>query len=87
MTTLADVATFVKEARVQAQLTQKDLAERAGVSRTTLNRMETLAKSDMSVLALLRVLSAAGYELKAVKRGHTRTLTDVLAEQRENVAS
>ena len=72
---------------MQAQLTQKDLAERAGISRTTLNRMETLAKSDMSVLALLRVLSAAGYELKAVKRGHTRTLTDVLAEQRENVAS
>jgi len=45
--------------------------------------METLAKGDMSVSALVRLLEAAGYDLKAVKHGHTRTLEDILAEQRQ----
>lgn len=36
----------------------------------------------MSVSALVRLLEAAGYDLRAVKRGHGRTLDDVLAEQR-----
>jgi hypothetical protein len=44
--------------------------------------METLAKGDMSVSALVRLLDAAGYDLKAVKHGHTRTLEDIFAEQR-----
>jgi hypothetical protein len=58
------------------------LAERAGIARTTLARMETLARGDMSVSALVRALEAAGYDLRVVRRGHTRTLDDVLAEQR-----
>jgi hypothetical protein len=44
--------------------------------------MESVARGDMSVSVLLRLLEAAGYELKTVKAGHTRTLEDVLAEQR-----
>ena len=82
MTTLADVAELLKAARTQAGLTQTALAERAGVSRTTLARMETLAKGDMSVSILVRLLQAAGHDLKAVKTGHSRTLEDILAEQR-----
>ncbi|GHT85047.1 hypothetical protein AGMMS49543_15760 [Betaproteobacteria bacterium] len=82
MTTLADVAEMLKQARRDAHLSQEALAQRAGVARTTVARMETLAKGDMSVSALVRLLEAAGYELKLVKRGHVRTLEDVLAEQR-----
>jgi hypothetical protein len=37
----------------------------------------------MSVSALVRLLDAAGYALKEVKRGHIRTLDDILAEQRQ----
>jgi hypothetical protein len=44
--------------------------------------MENLANGDMSVLALLSLLAAAGYDLKVVKAGHSRTLEDILAEQR-----
>ena len=58
------------------------VAVRAGVSRPTVARMETLAKGDMSVSILVRLLEAAGYDLKAVKAGHARTLEDILAEQR-----
>jgi len=82
MTTLADVADMLREARRGMGLSQEALARRAGVSRTTVARMETVARGDMSVSALVRLLEAAGYDLRAVKQGHARTLDDILAEQR-----
>ena len=82
MSTLADLAHDLREARQAAGLTQQELADRAGVNRLTVGRMENLSKGDMSVAALVRLLEAAGYDLKVVKTGHTRTLEDILAEQR-----
>ena len=87
MTTLADVATMLREARREADLSQEQLSKRAGVARTTLARMETLARGDMSVSALVRLLEAAGYDLRVVKHGHGRTLDDILAEQRASGAN
>lgn len=83
MTTLADVAEFLRDARRSASLSQAELARRAGVSRVTLARMETLAQGDMSVSALVKLLDAAGYSLKVVPHGHMRTLEDILNEQRQ----
>ena len=83
MTTLSDIAEMLKSARREARLSQDELAQRAGVSRTTVARMETLAKGDMSVSVLVRLLEAAGYDLKLVKLGHVRTVEDILAEQRQ----
>ncbi len=74
---------MLKSARSEARLSQDELAQRAGVSRTTVARMETLAKGDMSVSALVRLLEAAGYDLRLVKPGHVRTVEDILAEQRQ----
>lgn len=82
MTTLGDVAEMLRAARKESGLSQEEMARRADVARTTLARMETLARNDMSVSALLRLLEAAGYDLKVVKAGHQRTLDDILAEQR-----
>lgn len=84
MTTLFDVAAMLKQARVEAGLSQDELAQRAGVARTTVGRMENLTKGDMSVSVLVRLLEAAGYDLKVVKIGHTRTIEDILAEQRRD---
>lgn len=86
MTTLFDVADMLKEARRNTRLSQDALAARAGVSRSTVARMETMAKGDMSVSALVRLLDAAGYDLKLVKAGHERTVEDILAEQRSGVS-
>lgn len=85
MTTLFDVAEMLKQARGEARLSQDALASRACVSRSTVARMETMAKGDMSVSALVRLLEAAGYDLKLVKAGHERTVEDILAEQRSGV--
>ena len=82
MTTLSDVAEMLRSARREAGLSQDELAQRAGVARTTVARMENLAKGDMSVSALVSLLEAAGYDLKLVKAGHARTVEDILAEQR-----
>nr|WP_237234760.1 helix-turn-helix transcriptional regulator [Pseudomonas sp. TCU-HL1] len=54
---------MLKQARSDANLSQEALASRAGVSRPTVARMETLAKGDMSVSALVRLLEAASYDL------------------------
>jgi len=83
MTTLADIGEMLREVRRETGLSQQELAERAGVARTTVARMETLARGDMSVSALVRLLESAGYDLKAIRHGHGRTLDDILAEQRE----
>ncbi|AVG44135.1 MULTISPECIES: helix-turn-helix domain-containing protein [Achromobacter] len=82
MTTLGDVAEMLKIVRKRSRLSQDALAARAGVARTTVNRMETVARGDMSVSALVRLLDAAGYDLKVVQRGHGRTVEDILDEQK-----
>lgn len=87
MTTLADLADQLKRARLEAGLSQQELAERAGLNRMTVGRMENLTHGDMSVSALLRLFEAAGYDMKAVKAGHQRTLDDILAEQRGDRSS
>jgi transcriptional regulator with XRE-family HTH domain len=87
MTTLADVADMLKEARREARISQEELARRAGVARTTVARMETLARHDMSVSVLVRLLEAAGYDLKVVAHGFGRTLEDILVEQRTEPAA
>ena len=81
MQTLAEVGQALQQARLQKRFTQEELAHRAEVSRVTLSRMETAAKTDMSLAALLRLARALDYELRLVERGHQRTLLDVLAEQ------
>jgi transcriptional regulator with XRE-family HTH domain len=82
MTTLSDVAEMLRAARREVGLSQEEIAQRASVARTTVARMENLSKGDMSVSALVRLLEAAGYDLKLVKAGHLRTVEDILAEQR-----
>lgn len=85
MTTLGDVAEMLRAARKECGVSQRELARRAGIARTTVTRMETTARGDMSVSALVRLLDSAGYDLKVIRRGHGRTLDDILDEQRRGL--
>jgi len=56
VTTLGDVAEMLKNVRNDSRLSQDELATRAGVARTTVTRMETVAGGVMSDSPLLRNL-------------------------------
>lgn len=87
MSTLSDVARMLKAVRNEKSWSQDELARRAGVARTTLARMETTVRGDMSVSVLLRLLDAAGYDLKVVARPFDQgvapeaTAVDILGTQ------
>lgn len=83
MTTLTDISTMLKHACRHAGLAQEMLAQRAGVARTTVARMETQANNDMSVSALVRLLDAAGFDLRAVLQGDY-SLERFLTRQRQD---
>jgi len=69
MITLADVAVQLKAARYAVGVSQTELARRAGVARTTVSRMESVAKGDMSVSVLLRLFE----DILAEQRAEDRT--------------
>jgi transcriptional regulator with XRE-family HTH domain len=55
---------LLREARVRAGLTQRDLARRARTSQSVVARIEQ-GRSDPSTRTLTRLLAAAGFELRA----------------------
>ena len=83
MTTLSDITLLLRTVRKQARPTQAELAERAGMARTTVAHMENLSKGDMSVSALVRLLEVAGCDLKVVPVGQQRSAENIRAEQRQ----
>lgn len=82
MNDLGSVGETLRQLRQDANLSQTELSVRAQVPRVTLSRMESASQGDMSVSALLRLLAALGQELVVRPAGHSRTLEDVLTEQR-----
>ena len=55
---------LLREARLRAGLTQRELARRAGTSQSVVARIEQ-GRSDPSTATLARLLAAAGFELRA----------------------
>jgi len=54
---------LIREARAQARLSQRALAERAGVAQSEISRIES-GRQDPSLTRLEQLLRAAGYDLK-----------------------
>ena len=59
------LAGFVKQKRKQAQLTQEDLASRAGVALTVIRKIEQ-DKDNLNLEKVNRVLKMFGHELAPV---------------------
>jgi transcriptional regulator with XRE-family HTH domain len=55
---------ILREARLRAELTQRELARRADTSQSVVARIEQ-GRSDPSTATLARLLAAAGFELRA----------------------
>jgi len=73
----AVAAELIVEARKQADLSQAELARRAGLPRSVLNAYEN-GRRQPGVDALARILAAAGRELRLGRA--VRTLDDKQAE-------
>jgi hypothetical protein len=70
LTTLSDVAEMLKSARREVRLEPGSTRPAGGCFAHDRGAHGNLAKGDMSVSALVRLLEAAGYDLKLVKPGH-----------------
>ncbi|MBU0784553.1 MAG: helix-turn-helix domain-containing protein [Gammaproteobacteria bacterium] len=70
--------------RVQQQMTQKQLADLAGMGQSTLARFEKAGVAEFGSAKLLRLLSVLGYEISFVPTKRVFTLQDALAAKSQN---
>lgn len=68
LASIADIAAAVRGRRIDLELSQGDLADRAGVSRKWINEFEAGGKATAELGHVLRVLEAMGLAI------HTGTL-------------
>lgn len=59
-----EIGRAVRDARISGQLTQSELAARAGLTRTTVNQVETGACRDLGTRKVIAVLDSLGLELQ-----------------------
>jgi transcriptional regulator with XRE-family HTH domain len=80
---LAELGEAFRQARIDANLTQHDVAERSGVPRQRISAFETGKLPELGAVKMLSLFDAVGLELLARRSGHVRTLDDVLLEPAE----
>jgi len=82
---LVDIGQNIRERRKALNLTQAKVAELAGISRATLNKLETGAIMELGATRVLRVLTVLGLSVSVVPIPSRRpTLEDRYAEQTAN---
>jgi len=82
---LIDIGQSVRKHRIALRLTQAAVAQLAGVSRATLNALETGFLSELGVTRLMRILATVGLSLTVMPASSRRpTLDDRYAEQAAN---
>jgi transcriptional regulator with XRE-family HTH domain len=82
MLSLDDLAKVITDNRKRQGLTQHELALRAGVSRLLIARLETGRLPEIGAKKLIRILNAAGLDLRITSLNQQRpTLEDLLAEE------
>jgi transcriptional regulator with XRE-family HTH domain len=78
MLSLAQIGRVVTSARSTQGLRQSDLAEKAGLSRATIDALENGRASDIGVAKLSRILAALGLELSIRPANNERPTLDEL---------
>lgn len=78
---IAEIGYQIRKSRIERGMTLVELAERARVSRATLDALENERKSDIGVKTLGRLLSCLGLEITIAPAKHRRpTLYDLIDE-------
>ncbi|MFZ6798161.1 helix-turn-helix domain-containing protein [Undibacterium sp. Di24W] len=79
---LFELGQSLKDARIRQQLTQGELAERTGVSLSSISGLERGILAEIGVVKLLQLFAAVGLDLQTRPAGQRRTLDDAKQEQR-----
>lgn len=83
---LAELGEAFKRARIEANLTQEEVAQRSGVQRARISLFETGALAELGAVKMLSLFNAVGFETFVRPAGHRRTLDDVPNERDEDRA-
>src|SRR5471030_3532924 len=83
---LAELGEAFRRARIEANLTQEDVAQRSGVQRARISLFETGALAELGAVKMLSLFNSVGLETFVRPAGHRRTLDDVLSESEEGRA-
>ena len=85
MQALSEIGVQIALTRKQRKLTQVQLAEKAGVSRATIDLLENGRASEIGYSRLARILTAVGLELHLQAMASQRpTLDDLLNEDSDH---
>jgi transcriptional regulator with XRE-family HTH domain len=83
MITLPDLGNAIAKRRKAMGLSQKVLAGKAGVGRSTLDALENARLGELGFVKVARILAALGLQLKLQETGSNRpTLEGMLEENR-----
>ena len=81
MLDLSAIGTVLARRRKALRLRQTDVAERAGVSRATLDALENGRMAELGFAKVARILAAVGLDLRLAEAGPRRpTLEELMAE-------
>ena len=74
---ITELGSRFREVRLTRELTQRDVAERAGLHPSTVSDFERGVLRELGLTKSIALLEAVGLELVARPRGHVRTLDDI----------
>ena len=82
VTSLADIAPLLKQARRKTGLSQAELAASLGMSRATISAIESGRCEEIGFAKLTALLERVGLEIAVAARRGRPTIDDLLAERR-----
>ena len=78
-----EAGALIRTARLQARITQADLAKRLGMSRATISQVETGVISELGVRKLSRICDRLGLEVTVQRRLAPLSLHEAYAENKQ----
>ncbi len=84
MLTLFSIGAEIAAKRRKLHLSQAELAQRASVSRATLDALENGRTGELGFSKIAKILSALGMELKLQETVSSRPTLDELIEENQN---
>jgi transcriptional regulator with XRE-family HTH domain len=84
MLTLSSIGDRIAAKRKELALSQAELAQKASVSRATLDALENGRTGELGFSKITKILSALGMELKLQETGSRKPTLDELIEEDRN---